>query len=282
MLSLKIRAYWQLMRFHRPVGIFLLLWPTLWALWLAHSGWPEARLLAVFVLGVIVTRAGGCIANDYADRRFDGHVQRTQHRPLATGALSSRQALWALLALGLIALSLVSFLSRLCFYLSLLAAGLTLLYPYLKRYTYFPQVVLGFAFAMPVPMAFAATVNHLPPLCAWLFLVSVIWPLMYDTAYAITDQQDDAKLGLKSTALWFGRYSWLFIAVLQVAFIGLWIYIGVTQHLQLPFWLALAISAALFLYQQTLLHRQQAFAAFTNNQWLGGIIWLGLVLSMPS
>lgn len=276
----RLTAYWQLMRFHRPVGIFLLLWPTLWALWLANLGWPDTQLLAVFVLGVIVTRAGGCIANDYADRHFDGHVERTQHRPLATGALSSRQALWALLILGIVALCLVSFLNRLCFYLSLIAAALTLIYPYMKRYTYFPQVVLGLAFAMPIPMAFAATLNHLPAVCGWLFVIGVIWPLMYDTAYAITDQRDDAKLGLKSTALWFGARSAIFIALLQILFIGLWIYVGLSHHLAFAFWLSLTISASLFIYQQWLIHRNQAFAAFTNNQWLGGILCLGLSLSV--
>ena len=274
------RAYSHLMRFHRPVGIFLLLWPTLWALWLANRGMPSWRLLVIFILGVILTRAAGCIANDYADRDFDGHVERTKMRPLATGALSSRQALIALSVLGLLALGLVCLLNPLSIALSVIAAGLALLYPWLKRVTHFPQVALGLAFAMSVPMSFAASINALPPLCWLLFAIAVVWPLVYDTAYAINDQVDDAKLGLKSTALWFGSKSPVFIGALQSVLIGLWIWLGFITHLNAYFWCALTIHALGFLYQQYLLTKNQAFDAFLSNQWLGAILWLGIALSL--
>ena len=241
---------------------------------------PSWRLLVIFILGVILTRAAGCIANDYADRDFDGHVERTKMRPLATGALSSRQALIALSVLGLLALGLVCLLNPLSIALSVIAAGLALLYPWLKRVTHFPQVALGLAFAMSVPMSFAASINALPPLCWLLFAIAVVWPLMYDTAYAINDQVDDAKLGLKSTALWFGSKSPVFIGALQSVLIGLWIWLGFITHLNAYFWCALTIHALGFLYQQYLLTKNQAFDAFLSNQWLGAILWLGIALSL--
>lgn len=273
------RAYSQLMRFHRPVGILLLLWPTLWALWLANRGMPPWRLLLIFTLGVIITRAAGCVINDYADRDFDGHVERTKMRPLATKALSSRQALVTLGVLGVLALALVLTLNPLAIALSVIAAGLALLYPWLKRVTHFPQVALGLAFAMSVPMSFAASSNALPPLCWLIFLIAVLWPLMYDTAYAINDQSDDAKLGLKSTALWFGDNTLTFIGVLQGVLIALWIWLGLACHLNGYFWVALSLQALGFLYQQYLLRHKHAFKAFLSNQWLGGIVWLGIALA---
>lgn len=281
MIKEKINAYWQLMRFHRPVGIVLLLWPTLWALWLANHGMPPVRLLIIFILGVIVTRAAGCIANDYFDQPFDGQVARTRHRPLVSGRLTGHEALAALLVLGLIALCLVLLLNRACLLLSVLAAVIALVYPLMKRYTHFPQFVLGLAFAMPIPMAFVASTHSFPPLGWLLWGIGVIWPLMYDTAYAITDSADDAKLGLKSTALHFGRHSALFIGWLQIAFIGLWALLAYALKVPWFFWLALGLSALCCGYQQHLLKQQQPFKAFLNNQWLGGLLWLGLAVSIP-
>lgn len=276
----KWHAYGRLMRFHKPVGILLLLWPTLWALWLANQGWPPLRLLVIFTLGVVITRSAGCIANDWADRNFDGHVARTRDRPLASGQLSSQQALSALSLLGLAALLLVACLNAMTVVLSVIAAALALIYPFMKRYSHWPQLVLGLAFAMPVPMAFSASLNHIPAVAWLLWLIAVIWPLMYDTAYAITDQQDDAKLGLKSTALYLGSYSALFIGVLQLLFIGLWSVLAWWQHLAWPFWLSLSLGVLAFGYQQFLLARSQAFQAFLNNQWLGGVLWCGLCLAL--
>lgn len=273
-------AYWRLMRFHRPVGIILLLWPTLWALWLANHGLPSWHLLIIFIDGVIVTRAAGCIANDLADRNFDGFVKRTKDRPLACGELTVKQAKRALVILGAIALVLVIQLNVSVFLLSIIAAALALSYPLIKRISHFPQLVLGLAFAMPIPMAFAASNQALSFNCWLLFAIGVLWPLMYDTAYAINDQRDDAKLGLKSTALWFGKNSYLFIASLQFILLGLWIWLGLRESLSGFFWLALILNALGFLYQQRLLKNNRAFKAFLNNQWLGGILWLGLLLSL--
>ena len=180
--------------------------------------------------------------------------------------------------LGLLALVLVVCLNPLAIFLSVVAALLALIYPFMKRFTYFPQLVLGLAFAMPVPIAFAASVNSLPPICWLLFVIAVLWPLMYDTAYAINDQIDDAKLGLKSTALRFGAKTPLFIAILQGMLLILWAWLGGLLSFHCFFWLSLGLTALGFIYQQRLLHQNQAFAAFLNNQWIGGILWLGLVL----
>ncbi len=275
-------AYWRLMRFHRPVGLLLLLWPTLWALWLANHGMPPWQLLIIFIDGVIVTRAAGCILNDLADRNFDGFVERTKDRPLACGELTVQQAKKALWLLSGLALVLVVQLNALSFLLSLLAAALALSYPYLKRISHFPQVVLGLAFAMPIPMAFAASGKALSVHCWLLFAIGVIWPLMYDTAYAINDQIDDAKLGLKSTALWFGERSAVFIGVLQILLMGLWIWLGLLASFTSFFWFALGLNALGFIYQQILLQQAYAFKAFLTNQWLGGILWLGIALSLQT
>jgi 4-hydroxybenzoate polyprenyltransferase len=275
----KILCYLKLMRFHRPVGILLLLWPTLWALWLANQGLPSAKLLTIFILGTIVTRAAGCIINDICDQDFDRHVQRTQDRPLTSGKISRKEAFSLLFFLSLFALILVLQLNFLSFLISIAAAIVASIYPLMKRITHFPQVVLGIAFSMGVPIAYAASLNHIPKQGWALFAVSILWPLMYDTAYAMTDAEDDKKIGIKSTALFFGSYNPIFIGILQLLFwLGLG-YIGLQAKLPNAFFISLGISAVLLIYQQYLLHKRQPFKAFLNNQWLGLIIWIGCVLS---
>lgn len=275
----RILFYLKLMRFHRPVGILLLLWPTLWALWLANQGVPPLKLLCIFTAGTIITRAAGCVINDICDRKFDRHVERTQDRPLTSGKVTLTEAFLVLFVLSLAALLLVLTLNFLCLMLSIIAAAIASIYPLMKRITYFPQVFLGIAFSMGVLMAYAATLNHIPPQAWALFCVSILWPLMYDTAYAISDAKDDIKLGIKSTALFFQSYNRLFIGILQVAFcLGL-IGIGYQEHLSFTFFISVFMSAGMLIYQQRLLKRNQSFEAFLNNQWVGLILWLGIVLN---
>ncbi|MCD6046363.1 MAG: ubiA [Gammaproteobacteria bacterium] len=275
----RILFYLKLMRFHRPVGILLLLWPTLWALWLANQGFPPIKLLIIFILGTVVTRAAGCIINDLCDQDFDRHVQRTQDRPLTSGKISRLEAFSLLLLLSLLALALALQLNLLSIFISILAAIVASIYPLMKRITHFPQVVLGVAFSMGVPMAYAASLNHIPTQAWELFAICILWPLMYDTAYAMTDAEDDKKIGIKSTALFFGSYNVLFIGILQGLFwLGLG-FIGLQAKLPKAFFLSLGISGILLIYQQYLLRRGQPFKAFLNNQWLGLIIWIGCVLS---
>lgn len=275
-----IKSYLQLARLDKPVGILLLLWPTLWALWLAAHGMPSVYLLFIFILGTIITRSAGCVINDICDRRFDQHVARTKQRPLATSALSLTQAIIFLTILALLGLFLLCQLNALSIKLGLLAAFIAGIYPLMKRITYFPQVVLGIAFSMGVPMAFAACINKLPAQCWLLFFIAVLWPIAYDTAYALLDVTDDQNIGVKSTALFFKHHSALFIATLQTIIILGFILLGVVEHLSIIFYCAVCISAGLFFYQQQLLKTHRPFAAFLNNQWLGCIIWLGIALGI--
>jgi len=275
-----IKSYLQLARLDKPAGILLLLWPTLWALWLATHGVPNINLLVIFILGTIITRSAGCVINDIFDRRFDQKVTRTKQRPLATSALSLKQALFFLALLALLGLFLLCQLNMLSIKLGLLAACIACIYPLMKRITYFPQVILGIAFSMGIPMAFAACLNALPARCWILFAIAILWPIAYDTAYALVDAKDDQNIGVKSTALFFKHHAILFIAILQTIIIFGFIALGFLEHLSIIFYGAVALSALLFFYQQKLLKTDRAFAAFLNNQWLGCIIWLGIALGV--
>ena len=279
---MQLRPYIELMRLHRPIGSLLLLWPTLWALWFAGEGQPSVKLLIVFTMGVWVMRSAGCVINDLADRHFDGFVARTKMRPLVTGQVTVKQALVLFGLLCAVALLLVLQLNGFTLLLSIVALGLAIIYPFMKRFTHWPQLVLGMAFAWGIPMAFAATLNHLPAITWWLYAVGVIWPLAYDTQYAMTDRQDDLQIGIKSTAILFGRYDRLMIAVLQLMVIGLMGLIGVKLELNSWFFMSLGVAALLFGYQQYLTKDKDpalCFKAFLNNQWVGFIIFIGIVAS---
>jgi len=273
--------YARLTRLNRPIGNFLLLWPTLWGLWLAAEGPPRPDVLAVFVLGVVVMRAAGCVINDYADRHLDGHVQRTRERPLATGAVSEREALTLFVVLCLVALALVVTMNWLTIALAPVAVLLAASYPFMKRYTHFPQLHLGAAFGWAIPMGYAAQTGSVPwP--AWLVLLaSVIWAAVYDTEYAMVDRDDDLKVGIKSTAVLFGDYDRLIIGVLQGAMTLLLAVIGVVNHLGAAYYGGLAAATLFFVRQQWLIRhqdRQDCFRAFLNNNTYGGVVFLGLLL----
>ncbi len=274
-------SYWRLMRLNRPIGNFLLLWPTLWGLWLAAGGPPRPGVLAVFVLGVVVMRAAGCVINDYADRHLDGHVQRTRARPLATGAVTEREALALFVVLCLFALALVSTMNWLTIALAPVAVALAASYPFMKRYTHFPQLYLGAAFGWAIPMGYAAETATVPGEAWLVLLVSVLWAAVYDTEYAMVDREDDRRIGIKSTAVLFGDYDRLIIAMLQLAMTLLLVAVGVVNDLGLVYYASLAVAALLFVRQQWLIKdqdRDNCFHAFLNNNTYGGVIFLGILL----
>lgn len=267
-------------RLDKPIGIYLLLWPTLWALWIAADGFPGWHLLVVFVLGTLLMRSAGCVINDIADRDFDTKVKRTVDRPLATGDLELKDAIILLGALVLAAFLLVLTTNLLTILLAFCAALVAGLYPFMKRYTYLPQVVLGVAFSFGIPMAFAAQSEEVP-LIAWLMVIAnVLWTVGYDTAYAMVDRDDDLKIGIKSTAILFGDMDKLMIGALQASF--LMIMLLLHRHMELGWYYNAALFAAmaLFVYQQYLIkdrNRENCFSAFLNNHWVGLAIFLGLL-----
>lgn len=279
----KARAYWQLARFDRPIGSLLLLWPTLWALFLAADGMPNLHVTLVFVLGVIFMRAAGCVINDYADRHFDGHVKRTAQRPLPSGALSEREALGLFGLLVLVSFLLVLTMNSLTIMLSVVGLLLAAAYPFMKRYTHLPQLVLGMAFGWSIPMAYAAQSGELTPLAWVLFVANILWTIAYDTQYAMVDRDDDLKIGIKSTAILFGRFDKMIIGVLQLGTLLLLIAVGVMQNLSQSYYWFLLLASALFVYQQMLIRereREPCFKAFLNNNYVGMLIWLGIVISV--
>ncbi|WP_386081223.1 4-hydroxybenzoate octaprenyltransferase [Vreelandella sp. F11] len=278
----RVADFLQLMRLNRPIGTWLLMWPTLWALWVAAEGVPGRNVLLIFVAGVYVMRAAGCVVNDYADRHFDGHVKRTKNRPLATGRISETEAQLLFIALVAAAFILVLLTNWFTVLLSLGGVLLATIYPFMKRYTHFPQLVLGAAFSWAIPMAFGAVLGYLP-LEAWLlFCANVCWTVAYDTQYAMVDRDDDLKIGIKSTAVLFGNADRLIIGLLQLATLGLLAWVGWRVGLGGFFWLGLAAMAATFLHQQCLIRHQErdaCFQAFLNNHWSGLLIFAGIALS---
>jgi 4-hydroxybenzoate polyprenyltransferase len=277
----KIRLYWQLARFDKPIGIYILLWPTLWALWLAGKGHPDLLVLAVFVGGVVLMRAAGCVINDYADRDLDPHVARTQHRPIAAGLIRPKAALIFFALLCLTAFALVLLMNVYTILLSFIGAFLAASYPFMKRYTQWPQAYLGMAFGWAVPMAFAAQTNSIPPVAWWLYLAVLLWALVYDTMYAMVDKEDDLKIGVKSTAILFGRYDRLVMAVLQVIIIGVLIVVGCLAQAGFFYYTGLSFAAGLAVYQQWLIRQRDptlCFKAFLNNHWFGMVVFIGLWL----
>lgn len=272
--------YILLTRLNKPIGIYLLLWPTLWALWIAAEGFPHFGVLVVFVLGTVLMRSAGCAINDYADRDFDAHIERTEGRPLAQGLVKPEEALLVTAVLSLVAFLLVLTMNALTIKLSFLALALAVLYPFTKRFTFIPQVFLGAAFAMSIPMAFAAQTGEIP-LLAWLiFVVAMTWPVAYDTIYAMVDRDEDLKVGIKSTAILFGEMDVAAVMFLQaMVLVGLY-FIGDHAGLSWFYWSSLVIAAGLMLYQFLLIKERNAekcFKAFLNSHYVGLVVFLGLV-----
>ena len=275
------RYYLQLMRLDKPIGTYLLLWPTWWALWLAAEGIPALSMLLVFTVGVVLMRAAGCVINDYADRHWDGAVARTKTRPLASGAVTETEALQLFLLLLLLSASLLVFLNRQTVLLSLVAVLLAAVYPFMKRYTHLPQVVLGAAFSWGMPMAFMAIQLQLPPLLWLLYLANLLWTVAYDTYYALVDRPDDVKVGIKSTAILFGRFALPIIAVLQLLTLLLLMLVGYLAQLHLIYYLSLIAAAGCFVYQYRLARNSQpgCFSAFLHNHYVGMLVFAGIALS---
>lgn len=281
---IKDRAYqyFLLMRLHKPIGIFLLLWPTLWALWVAAEGMPDLDVLTVFVLGVVLMRSAGCVINDYADRKVDSRVARTKDRPIASGKVSPDEAILLFIALCLSAFFLVLTMNTFTILLSFAGVALAAIYPFMKRYTHLPQVVLGMAFGWAVPMAFAAQTNNVPKVAWLLYVATVLWALIYDTMYAMADREDDMKIGVKSTAILFGEADRHIIAVLQAMMLLTLYLIGSQAQFSMFYSIALVVSLALMIYQQYLIYQrkpQQCINAFLNNNWLGLVLFAGIYLS---
>ncbi|UTV27847.1 4-hydroxybenzoate octaprenyltransferase [Photobacterium atrarenae] len=279
----KAKAFWQLARLDRPIGSLLLLWPTLWALFLAADGWPDPQVLVVFVLGVIFMRAAGCVINDYADRNFDGHVKRTAQRPMPSGKISEREALGLFGFLILASFLLVLTMNALTIQLSVIGLLLAAAYPFMKRYTHLPQLVLGMAFGWSIPMAYAAQAGELPATAWLLFVANILWTVAYDTQYAMVDRDDDLKIGIKSTAILFGRFDKLIIGLLQLGTVLLLIVVGALQGLHPLYFWGLLLASALLVYQQMLIRgreREPCFKAFLNNNYFGMLVWLGMAVSV--
>lgn len=281
MIADRLRQYALLTRLHRPIGILLLLWPTLWGLWIAGNGEPDLTIVIIFVLGVVLMRSAGCVINDYADRDFDPHVARTRDRPMAVGHVTSREALGLFVILSLAAFALVLQLNLLTIQLSVVAIVFAASYPFLKRYTHLPQFYLGAAFGWSIPMAFAAQTNALPAVVWVLFVANIFWAVAYDTQYSMVDREDDIKIGVKSTAILFGVYDNLLIGVAHTMTLAFLVLAGVLVGLGVFYYLGLVAAAGLAVYQQRLTHDRQrdgCFCAFLNNNWFGAAVFCGLVL----
>lgn len=277
------RAYMALARLDKPIGTLLLLWPTLWAIWLAAEGRPAAWVVLVFVVGVFSMRSAGCVINDYADRHIDGHVKRTVARPLPSGELTERQAIGFFALLVIISFLLVLTTNKLTILLSVAGLGWAALYPFMKRYTHLPQLFLGIAFSWAIPMAFAAQANSLPPGLWLLFAANLTWTIAYDTMYAMVDRDDDLKIGVKSTAVLFGRYDKLMVGLLQLSTLLLLVAVGQSFMLGAFYYWSLLGAAALFVYQQRLIRdreRAPCFSAFLNNNYVGMLVFVGLILTL--
>lgn len=278
----KWQAYRRLMRIDKPIGTLLLLWPTMWAVWLSGMAVPPLSVLVVFVLGVIVMRAAGCVINDYADRKVDGHVKRTASRPLASGAVTEKEAKILFVVLGLLAFALVLTMNRMTILLSFGGLALAWVYPFMKRYTHLPQVVLGAAFGWAIPMGWAAVSESLPLVCWLVFFANICWTVAYDTQYAMVDRDDDLRIGVKSTAILFGRFDKLIIGLLQLATLGLMALVGLMLNLNGAFYWSLLVAGGFFVYQQKLIaqrERDPCFQAFLNNNYVGLVLFIGVLLN---
>lgn len=277
----RLREYYLLTRLNRPIGILLLLWPTLWALWAAARGLPNGLVLVVFVLGVILMRSAGCVINDFADRNIDPHVRRTVERPIAAGRVSPREALALFMVLSLVAFALVLLMNWLTVALSFVGVALAATYPFMKRHTYLPQVVLGAAFGWAVPMAFAAQTGEVPKVAWLIFVANVLWSTAYDTMYAMVDRPDDIRIGVKSTAILFGDMDRAIVGVIQALVLFALVLVGRELQLGLAYYAGLAGAAGFAGYQQYLIRDRdptRCFQAFLNNNWFGFSVFAGLFL----
>lgn len=281
----RVRNYWLLLRGNRPIGVLLLLWPTWWALWLAAEGTPPWHLLAIFTAGVWLTRSAGCVINDYADRWLDGQVQRTRERPLATGAVTGREALLVFAVLMAAAFALVLLTNRLTVLLSVVGVFLAASYPYLKRHTYLPQVYLGMAFGWSIPMAYAAVTGSVPAVAWLLFMANILWATGYDTWYAMVDRDDDLRAGAKSTAILFGSADLLAQAVIFSGFLLGMVLLGQRLNLGAAYFASLAVATVLFAWQFWIARTRQrdaCFRAFLHNAWVGFAVFAGIVLALAT
>ncbi len=277
----RIRAYLSLTRMDRPIGIWLLMWPMLWALWFAADGIPSLKVLVIFVLGTILTRSAGCAINDYADRNFDAHVARTSNRPLATGEIKPFEALLIAAVLMLLAFALVLQTNTLTIRLSVVALVLAAAYPFAKRYTHLPQIVLGMAFSWAIPMAYAAQSGQLERITWLVFIASVLWAVAYDTVYAMADRDDDLKIGIKSTAILFGDADIFMVGVIQVLVLLTLVLTGRLLELGVFYYCGLAVAACMVVYQLIIIRKRQpgpCIRAFLNNHYLGMTVFIAIVL----
>jgi 4-hydroxybenzoate polyprenyltransferase len=280
-LIVQLRNYARLMRLDKPIGVWLLLWPTLWALWLAGEGRPDAGVFVVFVLGVVVMRSAGCVLNDIVDRNIDPYVERTRHRPLASGAVTPTEAITLFVGLSLIAVGLASMLNTAAQLLAIVAAALTLTYPFVKRFISIPQFFLGAAFGWAVPMAFAAQTGFTGQLSWLVFGAALIWATIYDTFYAMVDRNDDIKVGVKSTAILFGDLDLFVVGGLQMLMLVALIFIGGMAELSVWYYLSICVAALLMGYHQWLARDRQksgCFAAFQHNHYIGMVVFIGIGL----
>lgn len=279
----RIFAYAYLIRLDKPIGTLLLLWPTLWALWLASGGFPQWHLLIIFTLGTFLMRSAGCAINDYADQDFDRHVLRTKDRPITSGKISGKEALVVAAMLALIAFLLIQPLNALTKELSFFALAVAILYPFTKRFFAIPQAVLGIAFGFGIPMAYAAVLGFIP-LEAWiLFVGNIFWAIAYDTAYAMVDRDDDLRLGLRTSAITFGRFDVLAIALSYGVLFLSQIWVAQLANLSNDFWVGWCLALACAVYHLKLVatrKREDCFKAFRHNNWLGGLLFLGILLGL--
>lgn len=277
----QLKNYLQLMRLDKPIGILLLLWPTLWALWLAGEGHPDGGLFIIFVLGVIIMRSAGCVLNDFADRNIDPYVERTRHRPIASGAVAPMEALTLFVALSLIAVGLAAMLNRPAQLLAIIGAGLTIIYPFIKRFLSIPQFVLGAAFGWAVPMVFAAQTGGTEQLAWLVFGTALVWAVIYDTFYAMVDRDDDIKVGVKSTAVLFGDLDLFVIGGLQLLMLVALIFIGDMAELSRWYYASVFVAGLMMAYHQWRArgrHPEACFEIFVNNHYIGLTIFIGIVL----
>lgn len=280
-LSTQARQYALLMRLDKPIGIWLLLWPTLWGLWIAGEGHPDPRIFLIFVIGVVVMRSAGCVINDFADRNIDSQVSRTRDRPLANGSVAPAEAMVLFFALGLIAVALVLTLDRLTQTLAIVGALLTVIYPFMKRLIAAPQLILGAAFGWSIPMAFAAQTGEIPRLAWLIWLAVIVWAIIYDTMYAMADRQEDLRLGVKSTAILFAGADVFIITLLQVMLMLAFWLIGAAAHLGIWYFSSTLVAGLFFAYQYLLIRRRDpdsCLRAFLNNHYVGATIFVGILL----
>ena len=278
----RIDAYERLIRLDKPIGALLLLWPTLWAVWIASHGHPQIPVVLIFVVGTFLMRSAGCAINDWADRKFDGQVARTRDRPLAAGEIAPGEALVLAAVLAAAAFCFVLFLNRYAILLSVVALAIACSYPFAKRGFALPQLCLGIAFGFGIPMAFAAIINALPWECWVLFAASVCYGFAYDTEYAMVDRDDDVKVGIRSSAITLGRYDVAAVMASYALMLALLAWVGVGLHFRWPFYVALAAAAAMMLYHYTLIRarsREGCFRAFRHNNWVGLVIFTGIAIA---